>query len=392
MTRTDLDAVVPAAGLSSRMSRFKPLAPLSGSTVLEEVVDTLRRAGVRDVIVVTGHRAEEVEIRAEAVGVRTVRNIRYREGMFTSVQAGVGAIAPDAAGFFLLPVDIPLIRTATIRRLAEAFLCGGRDVIHPLFRSMRGHPPVLSRSLIPAILTSDGCGGLRTVLDRFETSFPNRVGEVAVADEGVLQDMDTDEDYLRICSRRETLDMPSPDECEALFDLIGTPEAARRHGRVVARVAVAVARAVNARNPGVCELDLKRVERAALVHDLAKGHSRHEEEGGRVLIRHGFPAIAGIVAVHRSICPAPGSPVTEQEVVFLADKLVAGTELVEPAERYARVLKRWEHDPEARQAIEGRRKQALRVVKRVEAAMGRSLADAAAAAKNSLVSAGPNGG
>ncbi|MFW5721738.1 MAG: DVU_1551 family NTP transferase [Desulfohalobiaceae bacterium] len=369
----DVAAIVLAAGLSSRMDRFKPLAPLGDSTVLGRVMATLACAGVEQVLVVTGHRAEEVAGMAKGGGARAVRNPDYHEGMFTSVRAGVKGLDPETSGFFLLPVDIPLVRPATLRRLIEVFDPGSATVVHPAFLGRRGHPPLLSAQIIPRIMKSHGHGGLRAVLERFEAGNAHRVKEVTVADAGVLQDMDTEQDYLEVCRRWASRGLPSQEECRSLLDLAGTPERARLHGRAVARVAVALGRAVNQSQARDVVLDLERIERAALVHDLAKGHPSHEQEGGRLLSEWGFTDIAAMVAAHRDLAPEPGSPVSEQEVVFLADKVVAGTELVPLERRYDLVLERHGADPEARKDIQGRKERALRIAVRVEAVMGKKL-------------------
>src|SRR5207245_6743724 len=56
----DVAALLLAAGRSRRMGAFKPLLPFGDRTVIERCVANLRAAGVREVIVVLGHRADEV--------------------------------------------------------------------------------------------------------------------------------------------------------------------------------------------------------------------------------------------------------------------------------------------------------------------------------------------
>ena len=53
-------AVIAAAGLSSRMKSFKPLLPLADDTIIGTLIDTLKQAGVADIVVVIGHKAEEM--------------------------------------------------------------------------------------------------------------------------------------------------------------------------------------------------------------------------------------------------------------------------------------------------------------------------------------------
>src|SRR5262245_37290635 len=84
-------AIVLAAGESRRMGALKPLLPFGGSTVIETVAGTLLRCPLHEVIVVLGHRAEEIERQLARHPARVVRNADYLKGMLTSVQCGVAA-------------------------------------------------------------------------------------------------------------------------------------------------------------------------------------------------------------------------------------------------------------------------------------------------------------
>lgn len=53
-------ALLLAAGRSRRMGAFKPFLPFGERTVIEACLENLRAAGLREIIVVVGHRADEV--------------------------------------------------------------------------------------------------------------------------------------------------------------------------------------------------------------------------------------------------------------------------------------------------------------------------------------------
>ena len=93
--RGRIAALVLAAGYSSRMGDFKPLLPLGRSTVAQEVVERFHRAGIEDVRVIAGHRADELGTVVDRLGVRKIFNADYDRGMFTSVQAGVKSLEPE---------------------------------------------------------------------------------------------------------------------------------------------------------------------------------------------------------------------------------------------------------------------------------------------------------
>ena len=105
-------ALILAAGYSSRMGNFKPLLPLSGHSVIEYVVTNFRAAGISDIRVVVGFRAQDMLPVLRGLAVKPVINSRYAEGMFSSVVAGFQALYDDGVeAALLLPVDTPLVKS-----------------------------------------------------------------------------------------------------------------------------------------------------------------------------------------------------------------------------------------------------------------------------------------
>src|SRR5947207_5164734 len=96
-----ITAIVLAAGESRRMGRLKPLLPFGPRTVIETVVASLSASRAGEILVVTGHRSEEVEAALAQAPARVVRNPDYRRGMLSSVQCGVAAAAPDTTWFLI---------------------------------------------------------------------------------------------------------------------------------------------------------------------------------------------------------------------------------------------------------------------------------------------------
>lgn len=374
-------AVILAGGLSSRMAGpLKPLLRLAGQTALARLADTFRQAGVADILVAGGHRQAEIAAEAERLGIRFVYNPYYETGMFSTVRAALAAVPPAAERVLLTPADVPLFRPATVTRLlARADAPDAPPVLYPAFAGERGHPPCLDTSLLPAILAHDGEGGLRAALA------PYPFEELPVADALTLADMDTPADYAALNVLAGRLDIPTPTEAEALLAIEAVPPQGLAHARGVAAVAVALARGLNSAGAG---LDVELVEAAALLHDVAKGRPRHEAAGGRLLDSLGFSRAGAIVAAHRDIELPPDAPVTEREIVYLADKFVYGSRLVSVPARFGQKLDLFAQDPEAVAAITRRRGNALAVLARVEQALARPLAEVLA--ETGLTPAGPS--
>lgn len=361
-------ALILSAGFSSRMGEFKPLLPLGGMGVLERTVTLFRAAGVDDVRVVTGFRAEELEPLLARLGARAIPNPRYREGMFGSAVAGMESIDDTLEAFFILPVDIPLVRPATVRRLLEEFRPGRDDLLYPCFRGERGHPPLVAARNAAAIAAWKGEEGLRGALGRWQAT----ARPVEVADEHILSDMDTPQAYGELKAKAARHQIPSPAECGVLLERFCGDEAIIRHGRAVADLALLLAARLN--RAGL-RLDLGLLEGAALVHDIARQEKDHARAGASLLRQAGFGAAADLVAGHMDLTPAPEGEITPRELLYLADKLVQGERRVTLAERFRPMQERHAADPSIFRSISDRFKAALIIQTRLEGTLGCSLAE-----------------
>jgi putative nucleotidyltransferase with HDIG domain len=348
-------ALILAAGFSSRMGALKPLLPLGSGTVLAHVAATLRRGGVEDIVVVTGHRAEVIAAEAEKLGIRAVHNPNFASGMMTSVQAGITALAPEVRGTLLLPVDVPLVRPATIARLLAEAATGAPLILHPTFAGETGHPPYIGRALFAEILAAHG-----RLCDVF-AEHAQRARRVPVFDEGCLTDMDTPVDYAVLRHRLSSLHVPTELECLSLLEAADVAPETRAHCHAVADLATLIGLGLEAAGLPV---DAAMVRAGALLHDIAKGQDDHAAVGADILARHGFPEVGAIVARHMTL--GFDGRLDEAAIVYLADKLISGTARVALEERFAPALKRFRNDPEALAAAHARFAEARAILDLVE--------------------------
>ena len=254
-------------------------------------------------------------------------------------------------------MDIPLLRRGTIITLSEAFAADPSRIYHPVFAGRRGHPPLLPARLIAPLLKQEHRGdGLRGLLREMEQTHPHLAQEVDVADMHIHIDLDTPESYRDACIRFARRGVPSMAECEVIFTRLH-PLSAKglARGRAVARVAVAMAEAVNRHSGRSLDIELCRV--SGWLHDIAEGQPDHEREGERWLRELGFDRAGAIVGSHRDLVWEPSMAVGEREIVYLADKLIQGSRLVTECERFEgeRVLHR--DDATAIRAIDRWREQ-----------------------------------
>lgn len=370
-----LSAVILAAGLSSRMGEMKAGLPLGPGTVLEQCVRLFKECGIDDLVVVTGHHREAIGPIAEQAGARIAYNPNFTSGMYSSVRTGVRHITRQSDGFFLLPVDIPLVRSGTIRLLTKTFSAartGKIQIAYPIFAGKRGHPPIIGGELIAAIRKNDQLkGGLRTLLARLEKKQPKQVVEVAAPDANILFDMDTPEEYAAGLSRFARLEYPTMEEYATILKLYPIPKKGLSHGRLVAHLAVALCRAIMHNSQYELDIELCRV--SGLLHDIAKGHPDHEKTGARWLHNLGFTRTAEIIAAHKEMAWQPGTVITERELVHLADKMVRGNRIVDIQQRFTEKMALYAKNKEMVQAIHNRYEQARQLAAAFEAEAGRQL-------------------
>ena len=189
-----LSAILLAAGESKRMGALKQLMPLGKNTLLEQAVDNILNSSVDETIVVVGHRAEEVSKAIASRPVKIMLNPNYQQGMSTSIIAGLAMVDPKAQAVMLALADQPLVESGTINQLIDAFNRHDKGIAVPTHRGKRGNPVIFSIEYKEELLKLKGDIGGREIIK----NHPDDVLEVAIDSEGVITDIDTQDDYQQL--------------------------------------------------------------------------------------------------------------------------------------------------------------------------------------------------
>jgi molybdenum cofactor cytidylyltransferase len=206
-------AIVLAAGESRRMGTLKPLLPFGSGSVIEQVVRSLSASPIHDLLVVVGHRGDEIaeHLGRWALGVgrweldgpnaqcptpnasslRVIPNPDYARGMLSSVQEGVAAADPATTLFLIALADQPSIPRALVAHLITVFEERRPGLLIPTFSGRRGHPLLIDARYRDEIAALDPDLGLRELLQRH----PDDLLHLPVEVEAVVRDMDTPEEY-----------------------------------------------------------------------------------------------------------------------------------------------------------------------------------------------------
>ena len=205
----EVAAILLAAGHSSRMGAFKPLLPFGNKSVTEHCITNLRDAGIEEIVVVLGHRGDEVREQLKHYDVSFALNTDPESEMNVSIARGVEMVSPNAKAVLIALADHPGVPSQIIQQVVDEWRRTGASLIQPEHEGRGGHPVLIDLAHRGELLNLDPQRGLRSLFDRHR----EQVLRLAVDSAFVARDMDTWEDYLRLhqdCFGRLPAESDSP--------------------------------------------------------------------------------------------------------------------------------------------------------------------------------------
>ncbi|MFC2024067.1 NTP transferase domain-containing protein [Chloroflexota bacterium] len=186
-----ISGILLAGGESKRMGEPKLLMPFHGRTILGKVVEDLLDSDVGEVVVVVGHMAEKMRKRLLGKPVKLAMNMHYRQGISSSIVAGLGLIDNCAKAVMIALGDQPLIGTTIINKLVKEYYNQDKGIVIPTYEGRRGHPVIFSIRYKNELLGLKGDVGARQL---FEQHLDD-ITEVVVNSSSVIIDIDNLSDY-----------------------------------------------------------------------------------------------------------------------------------------------------------------------------------------------------
>lgn len=175
------------------MGAFKPLLPFGDQTVIAKCIDSLCSAGLEDIVVVAGHRAQELQDQLRNATVRFAVNPNPDTPMGVSIACGIREVDADTRAVLIALVDHPGVSGETIKAIIAEWQQGHR-LVQPEYDGRGGHPVLIDLSFRSELLKLDTGAGLRG----FFAGHSQDVCRLPVNSPYVARDMDTWEDYLRL--------------------------------------------------------------------------------------------------------------------------------------------------------------------------------------------------
>jgi molybdenum cofactor cytidylyltransferase len=199
-------AVILSAGRSSRMApHHKLLLPdRTGKPMIARVVDNVLSSQARPVVVVLGHRADEVRSALTGRPVQFVEAADYTDGLSASLRAGISAVPETAVAALVCLGDMPLVTGRMLDQLISAYdRDEGRLIVVPTHRGRPGNPILWDQRFFAEMRALSGDAGARFLLSRHA----ELLTEVELEDDAVLRDFDTVESLSTLPARLRPADL-----------------------------------------------------------------------------------------------------------------------------------------------------------------------------------------
>lgn len=191
---TGLWTVILSAGGSTRLGRPKQLLRRRGKTLLRNTVDIAQTVTPGRIVAVVGAHPFRMRstLRNCGLGIHTVTNTRWRDGMAGSLRHGLEALPPNARAALLLLTDQPLVTANDLERLVRAWARRPQRAAAAAYGGRLGIPAVLPRRLWRDAKRVSGDVGARDVLRRPGA----RITRVSLPAAGI--DIDTQDDLVAL--------------------------------------------------------------------------------------------------------------------------------------------------------------------------------------------------
>ena len=187
-----LYAIVLAAGASTRFGSPKQLVRIAGRPLLHAVVTRAAEVTGNALIVVLGAGAGELAPLLKHSPGSVIVNRHWREGLASSIRAGVTRLPAACSAVLLLLADQAAVSADDLRRLAGSWRKQPQHIAAALYGGFCGAPAIFPRSSFRALSELRGDSGARALLMRN----PDRVVRVPMPSAAI--DIDTPEDLLAL--------------------------------------------------------------------------------------------------------------------------------------------------------------------------------------------------
>lgn len=196
-SETGVAGIILAAGASARMGRPKQLLPVRDGTLLGLVIKETLGSDLDKVVLVLGHEDEKIREFLSPIiqhpKLEVVKNRRHRQGISSSIIAGLSALEDTYDHIMILLADMPYNNSGLINLLLYRYLESRLPLGAVKVKEKRSHPVIFSRRIYRELHLLRGDVGARDLFLKYE----DQVCLVEPENPFDDRDINTPEDYTR---------------------------------------------------------------------------------------------------------------------------------------------------------------------------------------------------
>ena len=186
-----MNGIILASGFSRRMGQNKLLMKIKEETIIEKVINEIKKSKVEKIYIVTNN--EEIKNIAYKSDIEVIENKEAIKGQSESIKLAVKEIK-EKGDFMFFCGDQPFIDFITINNLINEFKKNKNKIIVPIFENRKGNPVIFPENFRLDLLNIEGDVGGRYIIK----SNKDKVLFFEVNKEIFLKDIDNNEEYKEI--------------------------------------------------------------------------------------------------------------------------------------------------------------------------------------------------
>ena len=184
-------AIILAAGLSSRTKGSnKLLLNYKGKKIIKHSMKSILDSKINHTVVVLGKNKTKIKKEIpKSKNISFVYNAKYKQGMASSIIAGMKSLPKETKSFFINLADMPEIKSIHYNKMITASKKNPKLLIVPFYKSQQANPVLFPIDFKNKLATLKGDRGAKKILAK------SKIKKIIFTSNAFIKDLDTLEDF-----------------------------------------------------------------------------------------------------------------------------------------------------------------------------------------------------
>ena len=188
-----IKGILLAAGQSKRLKNENKLIKIfKNKPLINHALNSVKNSKIKKIIIILGYQFKHVKTKIKKnKKIIFVHNKNYKNGMSSSIKAGLKKISKKDKGFIILQSDMPFVKTSDINKIYNSII-RKKYLVHALkYKNRIGNPIGFDISILNKFNKIKGNVGAKYMVKRLK----NSTNYIKVSSEKVIKDFDKASDF-----------------------------------------------------------------------------------------------------------------------------------------------------------------------------------------------------